>query len=289
MQNNNPAIMTFVRETRPAVMKGVDDLGFLTEVKEVSPSTITIGRLSAPVTYDGNPEEEARKYVQKYLFQYRANWGVDFWEGYNEPDPNLDRMSWYARFEAERVREMAKYGLRTAVGGFATGVPEMNEFELFLPAIAAAIQYEGILTLHEYSAPVIDNGYGGSLPGYPAYPDRGSLTFRYRWYYREFLEPRGLVIPLVITEAGIDGIIGNRPGPNGTGWSDFQEYAVAQGWGANGKEAFVNQLAWYDTGTRQDEYVLGFTVFTAGGIGHWREYEIGPVLPEITNYVRGQD
>ena len=289
VQNNDPRIMEFVRQAQPAVMKGVDDLGFLTEVKEVSPRTITVGRLSSRVHYSGNPEEEARKYVQEHLTKYRLNHGVDFWEGFNEPDPNLDRMSWYARFEAERVREMARYGLRTAVGGFATGVPEMNEFELFLPAIEAAIQHGGILTLHEYSAPVMTNGYGGNLPGYPEYPDRGSLTFRYRWYYREFLEPRGLVIPLIITEAGIDGIIGNRPGPDGTGWDDFQEYAVAQGWGADGPEAFINQLAWYDQGTRQDEYVLGFTVFTAGGIAQWKEYEISPILPNITNYVRSQD
>lgn len=289
VQNNDPKIMEFVRQARPAVMKGVDDLGFLIEVKEISPRTITIGRLSGPVFYSGNPEEEARKYVQEFLPRYRLNHGVDFWEGFNEPDPNLEHMSWYARFEAERVREMARHGLRTAVGGFATGVPEMNEFELFLPAIEAAIQHHGILTLHEYSAPVMTNGYGDNLPGYPAYPDRGSLTFRYRWYYREFLEPRGLVIPLVITEAGIDGIIGNRPGPSGIGWSDFQDYSIANGWGADGPEAFINQLAWYDKGTRQDEYVLGFTIFTAGGIGQWKAYDIGPILPNITNYVRSQD
>jgi hypothetical protein len=165
----------------------------------------------------------------------------------------------------------------------------MHEFELFLPAIEVAIQYGGILTLHEYSAPVMDNGYGSNLPGYPAYPDRGSLTFRYRWFYREFLQPRGLVIPLVITEAGIDGIIGNRPGPRGIGWDDFADYGVSQGWGATGVESFVNQLAWYDAGTRQDEYVLGFTVFTAGAIAQWKEYDINPILPDLAHYVRSQD
>jgi hypothetical protein len=241
------------------------------------------------MVFTGNPEEEARKYVQRNLEKYRLNTGVDFWEGYNEPDPNMEHMAWYARFEAERVREMARHGLRTAIGGFATGVPEMHEFELFLPAIEVAIQYGGILTLHEYSAPVMDNGYGSNLPGYPAYPDRGSLTFRYRWFYREFLQPRGLVIPLVITEAGIDGIIGNRPGPRGIGWDDFADYGVSQGWGATGVESFVNQLAWYDAGTRQDEYVLGFTVFTAGAIAQWKEYDINPILPDLAHYVRSQD
>lgn len=290
VRNNDPRIMAFVRRARPAVIKAVDDLGFLEEVKEVSPGTVTIGRIDdIAQNYHGVPEEEARKYVQKHLRQYLANRDyVDYWEGWNEPDPGLDRMSWYTRFEQERVRQMARYGLRSAIGGFATGVPEMDEFALFVPAIETALQYGAILTLHEYGAPDISYLYGAALPGYPAYPDRGALTFRYRWYYREILEPAGLVIPLAITEAGIDGIIGNRPGPTGYGWADFQSYAVQKGWGQNGEEAFINQLAWYDRGVREDGYVIGFTVFTAGGFGHWRNYDIGPVLPEMADYVAGQ-
>jgi hypothetical protein len=54
IRNNDPAIMEFVRRSQPAVMKGVDDLGFLEEVKAVSPRTITIGRISArDQTYAG--------------------------------------------------------------------------------------------------------------------------------------------------------------------------------------------------------------------------------------------
>jgi hypothetical protein len=130
--------------------------------------------------------------------------------------------------------------------------------------------------------------YGEPLPGYPTYPDRGALTFRYRWYYRDILHPAGLVIPLVISEAGIDGIIGNRPGPKGKGWADFQDYWVEQGWGPNGVQAFINQLAWYDAGVRQDGYVIGFTIFTAGAFGYWENYDINPILPELADYVKSQ-
>lgn len=289
VRNNDPRIMEFVRQAQPAIMKGVDDLGFLEEVKQVSPRTITIGRLSArDQSYAGIPEETARDFVAYQLRQYLANPYVDYWEGWNEPDPNLDRMDWYARFEAERVRLLAQHGLKAAVGGFATGVPEMDEFELFIPAIEAAIEHGGILSLHEYGAPDMMYLYGDPLPGYPTYPDRGSLTFRYRWYYRDILEPRGLVLPLAISEAGIDGIIGGRPGPDGQGWSDFADYWVAQGLGNTGVEAFINQLNWYDNGVREDGYVIGFTVFTAGGIGHWREYDIGNILPDLANYVINQ-
>ena len=289
VRNNDPAIMEFVRRSQPAVMKAVDDLGFLAEVKEVSPRTITVGRHGIDgQSYNGDPEEAAQKFVAKYLRIYQLNPAVDYWEGWNEPDPNYDNMIWYSRFEQERVKQMAKHGFRTAIGGFATGVPELDEFQLFLPAIDEAIRHGGVLTLHEYSAPDMTYLYGSPLPGYPAYPDRGSLTFRYRWFYREILEPAGMVIPLIITEAGIDGIIGNRPGPDGLGWVDFQSYWERQGIGKTGVEAFINQLGWYDAGVRQDGYVIGFTVFTAGGFGYWEKYNINSILPELSDYVVNQ-
>ncbi len=165
---NSEAIMEFVRAAHPAVVKGVDDLGFLTEVKAVSPQTVTVGRFSVdPQDYNGEPEAAAAALVARQLPQMLLNPAVDYWEGWNEPDPNLDRMDWYARFEAERVRQLAQHGLRAAVGGFSTGVPELNEFELFVPAIAEAQRHGGILTLHEYAAPDITFLFGDPLPGYP--------------------------------------------------------------------------------------------------------------------------
>ena len=286
---NSEAIMAFVRAAQPAVVKGVDDLGFLAEVKLDSPQTVTIGRFSVdPQDYNGEPEAVAAALVARQLPQMVLHPAVDYWEGWNEPDPNLDRMEWYARFEAERVRQLAQHGLRAAVGGFSTGVPELNEFELFVPAIAEAQRHGGILTLHEYAAPDITFLYGDALPGYPAYPDRGPLMFRYRWYYREVLEPRGLVIPLVISEAGIDGILGNRPGPEGLGWQDFQDFWVTQGWGPDGPTAFLNQLQWVDNEARQDAYVIGYTLFTAGGGGAWASYELAPFLPRLAEYIVSQ-
>lgn len=288
--NNNPAIMDFVRQARPAVMKSVGDFGFLAEVKRVSPRTITIGRFPASnQDISGNPEEAAREFVNEQLTYYEQNPYVDYWEGWNEPDPNLDGMEWYARFEQERVRLMAQHGYRAAIGGFPAGVPEMDEFALFVPAIRTAIQHNGILTLHEYSAPTLDHLYRAALPGYPTYTDRGSLTFRYRWYYEDILKPAGLSIPLVISEMGIDGIIGGRPGPDGLGWRHFQSYWTDLGaWGNNGVGAYINQLAWYDAGVRQDGYVIGFTIFTAGGGDRWKSYEVNGILPQLAGYARSQ-
>ena len=286
---NDANIQEFHRRGQPAVIKALDNFGFLTEIKELSPRTTIVGRFNArSQDYVGTPEEAAYDFIMSQLDQYLANPVVEYWEGWNEPDPGLERMWWYARFEQERIRLMATYGFKTAIGGFSTGVPELDEFAHFLPAIETLQQYQGILTLHEYGAPDLTFLYGEPLPGYPAYPDRGALKFRYRWYYRELLEPNDLVVPLVMTEAGVDGIIGNRPGPSGTGWYDFQDYWVAQGWGSTGPEAFINQLAWYDDGVREDGYVIGFTIFTAGGHDYWLNYDINEILPELTDYVVSQ-
>ena len=286
---NSPAILEFVRAARPAVVKGVDDLGFLAEVKAASPETVTVGRLSVnPQDYGGEPEAAAAALVAQQLPQLLQHPYVDYWEGWNEPDPNMDRMDWYARYEAERVRQLAQHGLRAAVGGFSAGVPELVEFELFVPAIEAAKANGGILTLHEYAAPDLTFLYGDPLPGYPTYPDRGPLMFRYRWFYRDVLEPRGLVVPLVISEAGIDGILGNRPGPEGLGWQDFQAFWVDQGWGPDGQTAFLNQLQWVDNEARQDNYVIGYALFTAGGGRAWDTYELDPFLPRLAEYVVSQ-
>jgi hypothetical protein len=286
VQNNSPLILEFVRRSKPAVLKAVDDVGWLTEAKRISPETVTIGRLS-PTHQDmnGDPAVAAQAFVAEQLSRYQLNPGVDYWEGWNEPDPN-EKMAWYAAFEAERVRVLADHGFKAAVGGFASGVPEWNEFQDFIPAIEAAQLYGGILTLHEYGAPTMDYLVGDPLPGKQAYPERGSLTLRYRWWYQDFLIPQGLAIPLVISEAGIDGIImsGRRPGPDGLGWRDFVDYWEANGWGS-GFDGYLRQLGWYDSELRSDDYVIGFTIFTAGGTDSWKSYDVTEYLPQLASYM----
>ena len=287
IRNNDPNIMEFVRHAQPAVIKAVDDLGFLAEVRRRR-RAVPSGASTRRPAHDQNPEQAARDFVNTQLEQYRLNPAVDYWEGYNEPDPNHDRMVWFSRFEQERVKALAEHGFRAAIGGFAAGVPEFEEFELFLAAIWEAKEHRGILSLHEYSAPVMNYGFGANLPGMEPHPERGALTFRYRWLYEEMLIPFGLDIPLVISEAGIDGIIGNRPGPAGLGWREFGQYWVEQGIGPSPEQAYLNQLAWYDAGVRRDGYVIGFTVFTAGGFGQWETYNINSLLPQLTAYASSQ-
>jgi hypothetical protein len=288
--NNSPDIMEFIRRTKPAVVKAVGDFGFLEEIKAVSPTTITVARLvQGAQTMEGDPAQAARAFVAQNLEQYRLNPAVDYWEGWNEPAVRGDQMRWYAAFEAERTRAMAEHGFRVAVGAFSTGTPEWEDFGLFLPAIQAARQHGGILTVHEYDAPTMQRAVGAGLPGHPNYPDRGALALRYRWWYQDFLLPRGLVIPLVISEAGIDGGLPNRPGPgDARGWQNFADYWKDQGLGG-AVDAYVRQLAWYDAQVRQDPYVIGFTVFTAGAISEqWKSFDVTPILRDIATYVVSQ-
>jgi len=210
---------------------------------------------------------------------------VDYWEGYNEPVVQ-GNMPWFAAFEAERVRAMAEHGLRTAIGSFSAGVPEWDEFAAFLPAVREAHAHGGILALHEYDAPVLDRLVGVPLPGRQPVPDRGCLTLRYRWWYEEMLKPEGIALPLVISEAGIDGTVGGHPGPEGEGWLDFRDYWRDSGLGEDGTQAYLRQLAWYDAELQRDDYVLGFAVFTAGAMNDdWESYDITGILRHIATYI----
>jgi len=284
--NRSHDIMRFITRMKPAVVKSVGDLGFLAETKEVSPHTITMARFSQEgQTLEGDPVQAARAFVNAHLEEYLKHPAVDYWEGYNEPGVQ-GKMAWYAAFEAERVRVMAQYGLRAAVGGFSTGVPEWEDFQAFLPAIEAAKEHGGIFTLHEYDAPVMDRSVGAGLPGRPGLSDRGALALRYRWWYEDFLKPRGLVVPLVISEAGIDGGVADYPGPRRGGWQDFVGYWKEAGLGSDGIQVYLKQLTWYDQQLQQDDYVLGFAVFTAGAMNDdWRSFDITPILRHIATYI----
>jgi hypothetical protein len=291
IQNNTPDIMEFIRRTKPAVIKGLGGFGWSIEVKRVSPETVTIARLLEDADegiMTGDPEKRAQEFVARHLEEYLLNPGVDYWEGWNEPLPGA-HMAWYARFEAERARRMADHGLRVAIGGFATGTPEWDEFAEFLPAIEAALACDGILALHEYAAPTMDYRMGEAMPGHPAYPDRGVLALRYRWWYKDFLEPRGLVIPLVISEGGIDGQVAQNLAPPGLGWRDFTDYWVRQGLGDDDAQNYIRQLAWYDSQLQQDDYVIGVAIFTAGSpAGHWPSFDMTNILPALAEYVVSQ-
>lgn len=284
-RNGSPAIMEFVKTAQPAVVVAVGDLGWLAEVKKASPDTLTLGRLiEGDQSFDGDPQERAREFVQANLPIYAGNVGVDYWLGWNEPViDELEQMEWYAAFEAERIIAMAEHGLQAAVGNFSVGTPEANEFEGFLPALKVAKDYGAILAVHEYSAPTLFDGVGAAIPGFQGGDGFGALTLRYRYWYEHIMRPHDLVVPLVVTEAGIDGGVLRLGSASPLGWRDFAlgervpEIVVV-----DRQDSYLEQLSWYDDQLRRDPYVLGFAIFNVGDDdGEWESFDITSLLPQL--------
>lgn len=76
--------------TYAAAVKAVDDLGWLAHVKQVSPQTVTVGRVNlvVDIPLEGNLRKEAQKALARVLPQWEANRAsVDYWEIINEMDP----------------------------------------------------------------------------------------------------------------------------------------------------------------------------------------------------------
>ena len=279
----DPEIMDrIIADGRPRVVKIWGDLGVVSEIKQHSPGTIVVGHISQQYDFQNaitsgvtDMAAYAADFVAQHLDQYRANTGVDYWEGHNEPVLEKEaKMARYGQFEAERVRQMAAYGLKCAVGNFSTGSPPLEQWDDFFPALEAVKQFGGVLALHEYAAPTMQHAYD------PA-SGEGWLTLRYRKVYRHHVPPE-LHVPIIITEAGIDGLVGaDRPGPLGAGWQDFIAYWNQISLDPDAWWAYLDQLQWYDEELQKDDLVIGATIFVAGALGAFESYEIVGEMGEL--------
>jgi len=289
-------IDTLIRLGKPALIKTLNlDPNFARYIKENSPTTIVVGRLiTDQLDLTADPLPLARAAAAQLLevaleptrFQY-----YDAWEAYNEPVADtVDNMKRLAAFEVERSRLLAEQGVHSVVGNFAAGHPPMELWRHFTPALDAVRRYGGYLGLHEYSAPVMQWGFGAlqSTAGADE-GDEGWLTIRYRKSYRHYLGPLGYGdIPLLITECGMDGTVGNRPGPaDAKGWRDFEAFWLTNGLRADIPGVYMDQLIWYDSELHKDDYVKGAAIFAAGASGGWESYEIlGRTMELLTQYLQ---
>ena len=275
------------------------DAGFATQIKQTSPNTKLIGRIHlGEVDLDNfEPFSAANEFVNQLLpfaDDDRRRPYFDGWIAYNEPIANnVEAMKRLADFEAERIRLLGDRGIRSVIGNFATGGPDLEQpmWQNFLPAIQTAQQYGGWLGLHEYAAPTIyylsSRSDQGRYPGVSSQDD-GWLTLRYRKVYNQVLKPAGLAIPLVFTECGVDGLVeAGRGGPReARGWRDFQQYWAENGYGLWGPGAYIEQLVWFDEAMRQDDYVIGGCIYGLGTSGQWLSYDIdGPALGVLKQYL----
>ena len=295
--HNDPELFILLATQAVTVVKTLElDENFLRQIKETSPNTKIIARIDLPQielsTLD--PIAAARAFVDQvlvYADDPARRPYIDGWEAYNEPVAgNAEEMMRLAEFEAERTRLLGERGIRSVVGNFGTGQPPLELWPYFLPALQAAQQYDGWLGLHEYAAPTIY--YLSTRENMGRYPgvgpeDSGWLTLRYRTVYNQILRPAGLVLPLVLTELGVDGLVAERPGPpDARGWQDFQGYWAENGYGLWGPGAYVEQLAWYDEAMRQDDYVIGGTIYALAPTSGWESYDIrGPASMVLEQYL----
>jgi len=254
--------MQFIQGARPTVVKLLGHWEMADDIKAASPDTKIVGRIYlSHQPMDGDPAVRAQEWWADTQDTILAYPDVDYWEGYNEPG-NLgpSEMAWYATFEQTRVDLLAQHGQKACIGQFATGnitTPDQDPsaWQAFAPALDAAKQHGGILGLHEYGCPM------GCA--FEAGDGEGWLCGRYRKVYRYYLIPAGKTIPLVVTEGGVDAVGGVAGCCNCWGWRTCYSWAE-----------YRDQLAWYDGLLREDDYVLGFTIF-ALEISGWDTFDIG--------------
>ncbi|NLE46597.1 MAG: hypothetical protein GX620_17925 [Chloroflexi bacterium] len=256
-----------------AIVKAFNDLGYLRAVKESSPDTVTVGRRGVSfVDPEGDPAKAAARVMRQHMpgWEYERD-VVDYWEVLNENDPpTVEGHVWLARFYIEAMAIAENNDYRLAIFSYSVGVPSWAEWAAIVETgvFARAQQGGHILALHEYNWPTMDYRWGEQMPGQPVYDDRGVLTGRYRYLYGDFLIPRGEVVPLAITECGLDPVL----------WTSGQP---TNHW----RERFVEEMIWYDTRLREDDYVLGAAMFTVGGAWGWQSYDYEELLPDFHNYI----
>ena len=262
---------SFVRDVHDAgacvaLVKGVDEFGYLRMIKTISPETVTIGRSNVvqAVSPSGDPAEAAAWLMSQHMpkWQWEAD-VVDYWEIQNENDPpTVAGHVWLAEVYIAAMQIAEDNGHKLAIFSYSTGVPQWHEWEAIVETGVFARAKEGghILALHEYGWPTTDYRWGEPTEDLPPYEDRGVLTGRYRYLYRDFLIPRDEVIPLAITESGLDPVLGGPPGEGP--W----------------RERYVEEMIWYDAKLREDDYVIGAALFTIGSYGNWKDYDYEELL-----------
>jgi hypothetical protein len=262
-----PVSLPFIREARPRIVKIIDNFGAAAEIKAQSPGTIIVGRVfdMNQQPQDGDPVLRAYEWWYRTRDRIQAAPAVDYWEGYVGPDvDSREKLAWYARFEVARVDILAQNGKKACIGNFYTGWPNIHDpgmWPTFYPAIDAAKAHGGVLGLQEYGTPM--QQYFEPETG------EGWLCARYRKVYRIHLVPDGKVLPLIVTETGVDGV---AP----IGWKNH--FTADQ---------YMDQLRWYDSILRQDSYVLGATIFSLEiGGDYWASFDIEPILPALRDHLR---
>jgi murein DD-endopeptidase MepM/ murein hydrolase activator NlpD len=273
---------------RPAVVKLVGNWDSALEIPE---GALVSGATPAEYSADDQrrsglaPCEAAAQFVSSMRPNYEANPGIAYWEGHaGVACDSEDAMSWYARFEIERVRLMAELGLKCVIGNFCSDAPPLELWPAFLPAIEVGMRHEALLGLQEYGWPWTWRLIGAQRPNATGDGgDEGWAALRYRQIYRQVLLPAGLRIPLLISECGVRPQIDRNPtGVQAGPWRDRDSEPERD-------EYIFRQLIWLDSELRKDDYVVGAAISAWGNWGgRWRDLDIAgtPLAGKLVAYLR---
>jgi len=233
---------------RPPVVKLVNvSPEYVRQVRQaVGPDTLIIIRWVEAEQPLDNPQERAGQWMARRtdamiaMTDYGRDVAVAF-EGYNEI-PDSEAVA-YCQFERERVISMHVLGLRSVVGNWSVGTPDMPVWATYQPLLDV-LRDGDLVGLHEYwiDGPDIDN------PWHCA-----------RWQLVRALQG----VPLVVTECGRDVV-------EGRGHAGWIGYVTA--------EPYLAELRAYDALLCQYPNVVGATVFTMGQFANqWRWFDVGAI------------
>ena len=273
------------------IVKAVDDLGWLKDVKRVSPQTVTVGRLThdqegAVLVNDPNTDLDwyAGVLMEPILTKVQNDpslgQAVTYWELTNEPLGGGTPADAYARLARLTIKclDIAEANdLKLAIFGFSAGTPEwVDLLALVETGVFARAKAGGhILAVHEgvFGNDPIDKWWhvhfedakgtpttedtgvtapGGWIPGGPILDGAGALCLRYRFLYH-LLKQRDEVVPLFVSE-----------------------FYAGGGYDPVNKADVVARMHWYDSQLADDDYVLGFAPFTLGPVPDWAHQDYEP-------------
>src|SRR3972149_6558183 len=246
-----------------AVVKAVDDLSPLREFNRLMPGTLTIGRLNSakdpttgvtfdlqafkPSDFNNSPREAAEVYWSLVTPTWIRFPEVDAWELFNEFSSDW---GWQSAFFIEMMKRADEAGLKLVLYAFSAGNPPPDEAILaeMTPALRYAMAHGHYLSVHEY---------GGVAPLDPDTLQGSILALRYRQLYAAL--PEDARPQLIVSEAGQSG-----------------------GCCFIGKQAFIEDYAWYDAQLAEDDYVIGVAAWT---LGNWGSANFQDALPALADYL----
>jgi len=237
--------------------------------KSRCPSGIVILRVyvapsEAAYTIVNDPTACAQDFWSKMVADGLASGGpsnlIDWLEGPNEienipPSWYNDQTAanWVASFWSTLADLMHTAGYDPLVGSLVAGQPSPVTMFGPLATVMKSKTYKWGWCYHSYTFTASTNVV---------------TEMAYALYYRQIRDQNGLAgIPLVLSEGGY-------LTPSSTGWN-----------GQITSSQYLSWLKWFDAQLKQDNEVLGITVFQIGNAGEFLSFDLTPFAQEFANYI----